>query len=235
MATARQAFADDGDETMRYGLSRSEMVVAGEIRTEPARAAKGKGFVAYSFEFQVSHGIAGPSPGARIPVRIIRPELTAEDGPLRLNKGKRYILFLNPSADGVTPTWESADPWFGIQPESYAMHAALRRLTHGAKKRLPKNHDTTDQLLAALGNYDQQIRTEAIDLLGLRKERRAVEPLIALLADGRGLDGSDNWIAGHAANALQAITGGPHTVSQKAWREWWRKTQDAIRGKPESK
>jgi hypothetical protein len=234
-ALAGRAFGDDGDERIRYYLSRSEMVVAGEIRTEPARAARREGVVTYSFEFQVSHGITEPSPGPRIPVRIIRPELTAEDGALPLKKGKRYILFLNPSGEWVTPTWENADSGFGIQLESYAMHAALRRLTHGAKKRLPKNHATTDELLAALRNYDQQIRTEAIDLLGLRKERRAIEPLIALLADARPLEGSDNWIGGHAANALEAITGGPHTVSQKEWSEWWEKHQGAARGRPESK
>jgi hypothetical protein len=221
----RETSREDGDETLRFYLSRTEMVAAGEICTEPTRTVKEAGVIIYRFNFQVTHVITGPAPGARVSVDVIRPELTPEDAFPQLRKGGKYILFLKPVGDWVIPTWEMVDVWFGIQPHSHAMHASLKRLTKGLGIRMPKDSDSVDDLLAALKNCNEQTRTEAIDILGRKRERRAIAPLIELLADLRPLDGFDNWIGGHAANALIEITGGPQSISQEVWREWWRKTE----------
>ncbi len=220
-----QASGDDGDETIRFYLSRSKMVVAGEIKTEPIRSVKEAGVVSYRFEFQVSHHITGPVPGPSIPVNVIRHELTEDDAIPPLKKGKKCILFLKPTGDWVIPTWESVDAWFGVQSDSAAMHKALGRFTQGSRRRMPTNYDPVDSLLGNLRDYDLQIRTEAIDILGLKREKRAIEPLIELLADQRGLDGSDNYVGGHAANALHAITNGPFSISQKEWKDWLKKNE----------
>lgn len=54
----------------------------------------------------------------------------------------------------------------------------------------------------------------AIDILAERKAGEAIPYLIECLADYRGLTGSDNWVGGHAASALSAITGRPFSVDR---------------------
>lgn len=66
-----------------------------------------------------------------------------------------------------------------------------------------------------------QARAMAIDILAERKTGEAIPYLIECLADYRGLTGSDNWVGGHAASALSAITGRPFSVDQGEWRKWW--------------
>jgi hypothetical protein len=67
-----------------------------------------------------------------------------------------------------------------------------------------------------------QRRAAAIDLLGARKTEEAIPHLIECLSDGRALIGSDNWVGGHAANALESITGRPFSINQNDWRQWWK-------------
>jgi hypothetical protein len=220
-----RAWGADGDDTLRYYLSRSKLVVAGEIKTEPERVVEGEGIVRSRFEFQVSHHIAGPSTGPSIPVVVLRHERIGAGGVRPLEKKQSCILFLNPAVDWVTPTWESADVWFGVQENSNAMHTALTRLAKGAGPRIPQMSDSLDDLLAALKDYDLQIRTKAIDILGQKRERRAIGPLIELLADRRALDGSDNHVAGHASAALHQITGEPESIDQEKWKAWWKRTK----------
>ena len=92
----------------------------------------------------------------------------------------------------------------------------------GEKKErpLPAKNDTTKQLLMDLDQEDRYVRAAAIDLLGERKEKAAIPRLIDLLTDHRALVGSDNWVGGHAANALSVISGRPFSVDQKKWNQW---------------
>src|SRR3990167_7210830 len=50
-------------------------------------------------------------------------------------------------------------------------------------------------------------KARAIDLLGEAHAKEAIPGLIDCLSDTRGLSGSDNWVGGHACNALRTITG----------------------------
>ncbi len=92
----------------------------------------------------------------------------------------------------------------------------------------PTKEDSTAALIAHLKGPAPdragraQTRAMAIDLLAARQAREAIPSLIECLSDGRALTGSDNWVGGHAANALSTITGRPFSVDQKAWRAWWR-------------
>jgi HEAT repeat protein len=95
----------------------------------------------------------------------------------------------------------------------------------------PAETDTTEKLLRDLRRDDQFVRAAAIDLLGKRKERAAIPRLIELLTDGRALPGSDNWVGGHAANALSEITGRPFSTDPAEWRAWWAGQQGRSRRK----
>jgi hypothetical protein len=86
----------------------------------------------------------------------------------------------------------------------------------------PAQSDTTEELLKDLEGQDRFVRAAAIDLLADRKAKEAIPKLIDLLTDYRALHGSDNWVGGHAANALSAISGRPFSIDQKEWKRWWK-------------
>jgi hypothetical protein len=65
-------------------------------------------------------------------------------------------------------------------------------------------------------------RAIAIDVLGARKAQEAIPYLIECLNDFRALEGSDNSVCGHAANALASITGREFSVNQVEWKQWWK-------------
>lgn len=85
----------------------------------------------------------------------------------------------------------------------------------------PSSSDTTKKLLMDLEQQNRFVRAAAIDLLGQRKAVAAIPKLIDLLSDTRALQGSDNWVGAHAANALATITGKRFNLDQKAWQAWW--------------
>jgi hypothetical protein len=55
----------------------------------------------------------------------------------------------------------------------------------------------------------------------------AILPLIDCLSDTRALNGSDNWVGGHAANALAGITGQSFGIDALAWRRWYATREGA--------
>ncbi len=81
------------------------------------------------------------------------------------------------------------------------------------------------ELLARLEDPDPAVRAEAIDELGELGDPWAIELLIEHIDDTAGLSGSDNWVGGHAANALVAITGRPFSVDRSEWDAWWAETE----------
>src|SRR5690348_15077741 len=68
---------------------------------------------------------------------------------------------------------------------------------------------------------DAKEKADAIDLLGQQHTEEAILPLIDCLADSRALNGSDNWVGGHAATALEVITGQHFWIDAAAWRRWY--------------
>jgi hypothetical protein len=75
-------------------------------------------------------------------------------------------------------------------------------------------------------------RAIIIDEVGRRHVWKAIPGLIPYLDDGRALIGSDNWVGGHAGNALRAITGKDLPYTRAAWQAWWsRQPHDASGGK----
>jgi hypothetical protein len=94
----------------------------------------------------------------------------------------------------------------------------------GIAEGLPSKLDSASKLVTYLEEETpRNVCAAAIDLLGQRKAVQAIPRLLDLVADGRGLRGSDNYVGSRAANALQQITGQNFGVDQKAWRAWWQK------------
>lgn len=77
-------------------------------------------------------------------------------------------------------------------------------------------------LLTALGDpTSAEARAVVIDEIGRRRVWKAIPLLIKCLDDGRALSGSDNWVGGHAGNALQQITGEHLGYTRASWEAWW--------------
>ncbi len=136
MALATVAIADDGDETLRFYLARSDLVVLGEIASEPSEFQKEIGVANYVCDFKIAQVLKGKRPARdTITVKIVRFERDEEDRFPEVKKGSKYILFLKHAANGETPVWKTADFWFGVQRPSPWMARSLKRLAeHDAVK-----------------------------------------------------------------------------------------------------
>lgn len=133
--------ADDGDETLRGYLAQSDVVVLGEFVSDPVGVSKEAGVVHYQADFRIDQTIQENTGGLmdrsglihrlrapRITVNIVRLESHPDDRPPQLKEGGRCILFLRCNDRQPTPTYVTADVWFGIQPPSPTMAKALERL-----------------------------------------------------------------------------------------------------------
>jgi hypothetical protein len=85
----------------------------------------------------------------------------------------------------------------------------------------PERAKDVRYLIRRLKDPNPYLRALAVDLLGAAGDLRAVDALIDMLSDGVGLNGSDNWVGGHAANALTRLTGRDFSADQGPWRAWW--------------
>jgi hypothetical protein len=79
---------------------------------------------------------------------------------------------------------------------------------------------------------DAEDKARAIDRLGQGHAEAAILPLIDCLSDTRALNGSDNWVGSHAANALAGITGQNFGIDAAAWRRWYATRDGANPGQP---
>ncbi len=126
---------DEGDETLRYYLSRSAVVIAGEIMSEPVGIFDEEGVANWSCEVRVEDVVKGPALGGRaVPVNVVRFHREAGDRPSFLEQGGRCVLFLREAVEGAQPGLATADMWFGAQPHSPWLVRALKRLAAGDKK-----------------------------------------------------------------------------------------------------
>ncbi|HJT31303.1 MAG TPA: hypothetical protein VJ783_04585 [Pirellulales bacterium] len=134
-AIASSAFADEGDDTLRGYLAKSDLVLAGRIQSEPFGFSTEIGVANYHFDFKISNVLKGDvAAGQTLPVRIVRFELERGDELPWMSKGEKAILFLRKAPDGDHPRWVSADVWFGIQPPNSQMEKSLKQLAAAAEK-----------------------------------------------------------------------------------------------------
>ena len=121
--------ADGGDDTLRFFLSKSDLIVSGKITTEPFGITFETGVVNYICEFKVDQVVKGDQKlaGQVIKVNIIRFEQDEQDKHPLVKKDAACILFLKSTAPD-RPTWATADFWFGVQHPSPWMIRSLQRL-----------------------------------------------------------------------------------------------------------
>jgi hypothetical protein len=129
LALAAPALADDSDDTLRFFLSKSDLVVLGEITSEPVGIVGEDGVVNYICDFRIAKVLKGKKPNKdTININIVRFEGANEDRLSELKKGGKCIIFLKNAGRGEKPVWRTADFWFGFQRPSPWMARSLKRL-----------------------------------------------------------------------------------------------------------
>ena len=120
---------DSGDDTLKFFLSKSELVVIGKITSEPSGTIEESGVLNYFCEFHVQDVLKGDGKlkDQVIKVNITRFEMKAKDKHPLIKKDGECILFLK-NADPGTPSWVTADFWFGLQHPSPGMAQSLKRV-----------------------------------------------------------------------------------------------------------
>lgn len=124
----RVARADDGDDTLKRWLDRSDAVVDATIHGFEGPFYNEVGVANYAVELEVHAMLKGrelppPPPEARQPgeptrprARIVRFESNEADHLPWLKDGARAVLFLKALPQGNFPAHQTADFWFGVQP-----------------------------------------------------------------------------------------------------------------------
>ncbi|MEI6150372.1 MAG: hypothetical protein WCS01_14830 [bacterium] len=129
------ARADDSDDTLRFYMKQSDLVVSGTIVSEPAGLVDETGVINWICTFKVMNVLRGRKPDAdTIDVNIVRFEIGTADRPSYLKKDAECILFLKNVSTTDKPSWKTADFWFGIQPRFPMMETSIRRLSEQDKK-----------------------------------------------------------------------------------------------------
>ena len=128
--TAGICVANDSDDTLKFYLSKSDLVVLGTIVSEPEGLVDEKGVPNYICEFKVSDVCKGNADlnGKSIKVDIKRFEMHKNDHHPLIKKDAECILLLKKEQEGTIPHWVTTDFWFGIQYPAPSMVKSLKRL-----------------------------------------------------------------------------------------------------------
>lgn len=120
---------ESGDDTLRYYLSKSTVVVSGEVFDGPQGASFDAGVSRYSFKLKVKEVLYGIMLDPEFTVVTERMERDATEHQPFFKKGKLVILFLRlKKNDRGLVLWREADPWFGVQQYNEGMALSLKRL-----------------------------------------------------------------------------------------------------------
>ena len=126
------AVADEDDDTLKFYLSKSPLVVVGKIVDHPFGTRYEAGVLNHICKVSVTEVLHGDAnlKDKNLTVRIVRYELGSADRHPLIRKDAECILFLKPTTN--MPSWETADVWFGIQHPSPMMANALAQ--HSPRK-----------------------------------------------------------------------------------------------------
>jgi hypothetical protein len=141
-------FADTSDDTLKFYLSKSDLVVVGRIVSEVGAVIWEFGVPNYICDFEIQDVIKGDEnlKDKKIKVNIMRFEMAEEDKHPLIKKDSKCILFLKKANKGNTPEWVTADVWFGIQHPFPWMIKSLKRLA---------KEGSTRQLRTEAENYEK--------------------------------------------------------------------------------
>ena len=110
--------ADEDDDTLRFYLAKSPLVISGDIAS-PVRMTQIKNMTYYSFDLKVREVAKGElSEGRTVHIRIHWAEHYLVEESTYLKEGSSCILFLKPlKIKGPdNSNWQSSALWFGAQP-----------------------------------------------------------------------------------------------------------------------
>jgi hypothetical protein len=150
--------ADDGDETLRGWLAKAELVVAGQIVSEPIGITHETGVPNYICDFKIAEVLKGDAAlaGTTTAVNIVRFELAEKDKSPLVKKDAECILFLkNVSPD--KPVWRTADAWFGVQQRSPALARSLKRLDAETTPFIIRCERAEDKITVAKEDFGQTL------------------------------------------------------------------------------
>lgn len=142
---ARHASADDGDDTLKRWLDRSDVVVDATLHGFGLCFNTELGVANYPVWLEIHATLKGkalpPPPAEAVPkdqparprATIVRFELAKEDRLPWLEDGARVVLFLKQLPTGNFPVHQTADFWFGVQPYGPWLVRRLGELTKAAR------------------------------------------------------------------------------------------------------
>lgn len=135
-------WADDSDDTLRFYLNKSELVIVGKVVNEPFGVSGEAGVENYGCQIEVEKVVAGELKVGEEPIKVTVTRFTGTGGEPK--KGESYLLFLK-SYGGRKGYWQTADFWFGIMPAATAPIPSLERLAELPHK--PTAAESRDKLL----------------------------------------------------------------------------------------
>ena len=130
----------EGDDTLRYYMSKSDLVVAGRIVSEPIDLVHETGVTHSSFRFKVEEVLFGTRPDLQddsFQVVILTVNTAGDGRPELLKKDSRCLLFLK----NILNAWHGADRWFQVQPYNSLMIQSIKRLTAEEHEGNTKSHN----------------------------------------------------------------------------------------------
>jgi len=121
LAAAQFAWCQPGDDTLRFYLSKSNMVIAGEMQEGICSTSS---FQACSFSIRVDEAFKGGA--VRGDIVAFQTESFWGDYALPCHaEHAKCIVFLTPGKE--TGHWKVADPWFGMQNYSSFLATSIKR------------------------------------------------------------------------------------------------------------
>jgi hypothetical protein len=123
-------YADESDDTLRFFLSKADLIVLGTVTSEPTERVEEEGVPSYLCEFTVSDVCKGDITlrSKTVKVSIKRFERDKKDHHPLIKKDAECILFLKKAPERTTPQWVTADFWLGVQYPSPWMVKSIKRL-----------------------------------------------------------------------------------------------------------
>jgi len=201
------AVADLSDDTLRFYLSRSDVVVQGTILNEPPGEIEEVGVPDYLCEFKVSEVLKGDPTlkGAAVRVRIVRFEMGKEDHHPLISKGAEAILFLKEQENSV-PSLETADFWFGVQHPFPWLARSLKRLARETAR-----DEARDELTGVLKKNVKALSAYLLEIDGMQS--------IGLRGDilKKVPDGARIWVKGELHSLLYDNSDNPTPAVPTQW------------------
>ena len=117
------------DDTLRFYLSKSSLVVSGVVLNEPSVVTSESHVYRHSFRFKVDKVLKGERADDEINVTVTCIYEFDDEAPPSLKAGGKAILFLRQGFNRPEyRSWIGADKWFAVQPANRMLQESLKRV-----------------------------------------------------------------------------------------------------------